>query len=982
MSSLLPDVRAKFWIDLMHGNKEISSSELCTPTNLLLSLMYNRADMLAESKFDCETWAGVRSLFYTPLCGRTPEIQQLVQDTICKHFQLATIPLSVSASSEINSNLKSPEVSTLLQALGPVHPKTLDQALVYILLLIQASPELVSKAVEHAAADTESRRALLAQCMSVLSLEPSSNVAPYFNAWKDVLFSVKDFSMYKVGEWVNSSLSTQGAQSDWYTYPAVVERVLGNKCYELRFWDGELQTVDEQTIKCRLGYVPKVLKRGDSCLLRTRADKVEECSATSFRHGDMTIGAWVLDVEAQTACVFASVSDFAKTIQSSIGVHTYMPCTYQVNDYVLLKPNNDRWASECELSAQVVDVYRPDQSQILYYLKTCNEGVNRIMSESAISRKLDSPKFTKQQFVTRVGSSDRLYVVSSFYFSTAHHKYTYCLFSGVSYMPKHEEVITPIPADIVLPENLCLDKAYFLSDFTKKLKPKTGEWIQHGEKKSLGEVVLVMENDAYLVRTPQGVDEKVNGDAVVAILQLSPLFKYSDFVTYKEDNSTHTYIGTIADISGGGDYIYTVFINTAFETTIKAQGDLTAFEGSTLNILEASGKSRLYEEGDWVEAYWQRKSTLSFTWPAKIQYITRDRSKFDLAYWDNTRSTVRAETMVVKRIPGPPPVAAKKGSVCLFRADNSETLVSVEAATYRLGNMWVASRRSPDTLWVLGPEAQAVCLCSFDSGSTMAQRVLEPSSPRPKLNDLVLLKAPEETPKDPWDADQIYHSKNLLAQVYDIYCPSEPENAPVIYYVSTCDKQDKRCVAMREIERWWTPKFAKKHYVSEKASGKVLCVLTYERSENNTVKYVLSAGLGLPADMMCLEDELEDIAFDQVSLPMTLPKFKMGDWTISGDIEMLHGEIVNYHFATKEVVTLEESNIEVLPRPAFGYQQAVYLKGAAVPTAGIVVHYSGSYSIRITTDTVLTAVAPSDLEAIVSPVAPYVVGAREQAYHS
>ena len=161
------------------------------------------------------SWLGIKSLFWIALCGRADIVQQHVQDTICQHFKLDKEPIiklmdhSTDGPASKTSDENPQKIAALLQALRPMHPSTRNQALIYILLVMRASPQLLAKAT--AADALYDQRHHLAKCMSVLTLEPmeswtrQSNCR-YFEAWRPLLTDAppKTSVEYKVGEWIEA----------------------------------------------------------------------------------------------------------------------------------------------------------------------------------------------------------------------------------------------------------------------------------------------------------------------------------------------------------------------------------------------------------------------------------------------------------------------------------------------------------------------------------------------------------------------------------------------------------------------------------------------------------------------------------------------------------------------------------------------------------------------------------------------------------
>ena len=178
---------------------------------------------------------------------------------------------------------------------------TMDEALIYILLILQASPELIVRAIDKLNPKHE-RRAQLTRLLDVLKMEPmENNFTRYSIAWKS-LFD------YQVGDWIEASWRSYSM----YKYPAQITAIdKTNRMYDIAYWDGEKVPVNEEKIAGYLpGPAPLLTHRGDNCFFRRGSLDPVQVTSVRFLDDNITVrdenSSWMLDADARQFCLSAT----------------------------------------------------------------------------------------------------------------------------------------------------------------------------------------------------------------------------------------------------------------------------------------------------------------------------------------------------------------------------------------------------------------------------------------------------------------------------------------------------------------------------------------------------------------------------------------------------------------------------------------------------------------------------------------------------
>ena len=232
--------RCDFWIQLMLGNENFADAPV-PGAALQMNVAFQRSEFIAKFQFDCDAWTADQATLLDRALHRR-ERRHCCQD--CARYDMPpfqhTLPIECS-SSTIKRDDDWVANPSLLFTLNKLYPASKNQALIYILLFIQAPPELIRSAIA-VAIGADQQAIELMRCIHVLELSPYDDSSCYVEAWKPILLEQQEpktqssASKYKKGDWIE--VNWDGPLS---RYPALSLRSLP-PIHQPTYWDGEQDT--------------------------------------------------------------------------------------------------------------------------------------------------------------------------------------------------------------------------------------------------------------------------------------------------------------------------------------------------------------------------------------------------------------------------------------------------------------------------------------------------------------------------------------------------------------------------------------------------------------------------------------------------------------------------------------------------------------------------------------------------------------------
>ena len=240
----------------------------------------------------------------------------------------------------------------------------------------------------------------------------------------DLGLAVKAHFGYKAGDWVEAFWTIHRNHS----YPALINAVLPDNVFDVKYWDGEKGRISRNDIVAHLSVIPRIPQKRGWCIFRRGVDNLIVAQAILYVYGDMTLCSLstghssVLDADAQQSCLFpVPESDVSRELFDAASRFFAGPATgpatgsatsstsddsiFNVKDLVLLKLVNNQYLRQCwpfyrpeNMLAEVTRVFRPANGKVIYYVTTCHAGSQRCVSSDSILKRV-IPKFVKGQHV-------------------------------------------------------------------------------------------------------------------------------------------------------------------------------------------------------------------------------------------------------------------------------------------------------------------------------------------------------------------------------------------------------------------------------------------------------------------------------------------------------------------------------------------------------------------------------------------------------